>query len=405
MLIFHSSCHPKIFFNCLIYYKEKNMEHKTTNAEMDELLFHCLEGVASDAEYEQAWRWVHQSPQNKACYDTLRDAWIAAEMLKPVDTVRQQQIWSQLEKKMLPAKLRIKTVRMKYWRWAAAAAVIVSAYFLGTQIPARQGSMEIAKSSYIIEVPKGGKSVMTLSDGSRVWLNAGSSLHFDPLFGEKNRTLVLQGEAYFEVARDTKRLFQVETSGITIAALGTAFNVKAYPDDDLIETTLVEGSVRIETNAQSKTKIDPMVLKPNQKAVFYKSRQSVSVDVKDTISPVHSLSPKALAIQSFHKIEVAQNVDVEITTSWKDKRWIVQSESIGTLAAKIERRYDVELVFENAELKKYKISATLEEETIEQLLNAIRLTVPMDYRIERNQVFLKINPKLKKEYDRLIQNK
>jgi ferric-dicitrate binding protein FerR (iron transport regulator) len=368
----------------------------------DKLLLRCLEGVATDAEYEQAWRWVHQSSQNRAYYSKMRNAWIASDLLKPVNRNRQEQVWSQLEKKIQPSKASGKTIRMQYLKWATAAAVIVFAYILGKHTPAGQGNAETARGEYTIEAPKGGKSVMTLSDGSKVWLNAGSTLLFDKAFGERNRTLSLHGEAYFEVARDAEHPFLVETSGIIIAALGTAFNVKAYPEDDMIETTLVEGSVRIETNAQSKTRTEPVVLEPDQKAVFYKSRQAVSVNSNDT-APLPDRAPGTLP--RFRKIEVARNVDVEISTSWKDKRWIVLGERLGTFAVNIERKYDVVLVFDDTELQEYKISATLEEETIEQLLNAIRLTVPMDYRIERNRVFLKINHQLKKKYDKLIQNR
>jgi ferric-dicitrate binding protein FerR (iron transport regulator) len=346
---------------------------------------------------------VHQSPQNRAYYGKVRDAWIAAGLLKPVNTVRQRQIWSQLEKKMQPAKVSGKTIRMKYLRWAAAAAIVVFAYILGIQTSSKYENTAITKGEYTIEAPKGGKSVMTLSDGSKVWLNAGSALHFDQSFGEQNRSLTLQGEAYFEVAHNAECPFTVETSGITIAAMGTAFNVKAYPEDDLIETTLVEGSVRIETNAQSKTKTKPLVLEPNQKVVFYKSQQFISVQTNVT-APAEE--PKSnVVLQNFSKIELSTNVDVEVSTSWKDKRWIVLGEHLGVFAAIIERKYDVMLVFEDTELENYKISATLEEETIEQLLNALRLTIPMDYRIERNQVYLKVNQQLKKKYDRLIQNK
>ena len=377
-----------------------NIEKPTT--EKDELLFRCLEGVADDAEYEQAWHWVHQSAQSRVYYEKMRDAWIASGLLKPINAERQRQIWSQLEKKIQPAKDHTKIIRM-YMRWAAAAAVVIFAYMLGKQAPAKQESMEVAKGEYTIEAPKGGKSLMTLSDGSKVWLNAGSVLHFDNEFGFQNRYLTLQGEAYFEVAHDTERPFLVKTLGITITAVGTAFNVKAYPDDDLIETTLVEGSVYIESNAQSKNKTETIVLEPNQKVVFYKSRQTASVHTENDGVAVEE--QKSNAMQMFSKVELSKDVDVEISTSWKDKRWMVVSESIGAFAAIIERKYDVTIVFEDPELKDYIISATLEEETIEQLFNAIRLTVPMDFRIERNQVYLKLNRQLKTRYDKLIQNK
>ncbi len=378
------------------------MDNEKTIAGIDELLLRCLEGAANDAEYEQAWLWIHKSPENKAYYTKMRDVWIAADLLKPVNPDRQRQVWSRLEKRMQQAKTSGKTIRMKYLKWVAAAAVIVFAYILGTLTSSKPESIEIAKGEYTIEAPKGGKSVMTLSDGSKVWLNAGSTLLFDKAFGEENRSLSLHGEAYFEVARDTERPFLVETSGITIAALGTAFNVKAYLEEDMIETTLVEGSVRIETNAQSKTKSEPVVLEPNQKAVFYKSRQTVSINPNDSAS-LPDQDTKML--QRFSKIEVTKNVDVEVSTSWKDKRWIVSGERLGAFAVNIERKYDVVLVFEDVELEDYKISATLEEETIEQLLNAIRFTVPMDYSIKRNHVYLKINNQLKNKYDKLIQNR
>ena len=365
------------------------------------LLFRCLEGMADDTEYEQAYRWVHQSLQNKVFFEKMRNTWIAADLLKPVAKDRQKQVWSKLERKIQKPQASGKVVRMQYFKWAAVAAMVAIAYILGTQTAEKPENVEIAKGEYTIEAPKGGKSLMTLSDGTKVWLNAGTTLFFDTSFGEQNRLLSLQGEAYFEVAHDTRHPFLVKTSGITIAALGTAFNVKAYPEEDVIETTLVEGSVRIETNEQSTTKAEPVVLEPNQKVVFHKTGQSISVHISDD-KPADEPNPEIL--HSFSKIELAKDVDVEVSTSWKDKRWIVMSERLGAFAPIIERKYDVAIVFEDPELEDYRISATLEEETIEQLFNAIRLTVPMDYKIERNQVYLKINRDLKKKYDRLIKN-
>ena len=377
------------------------MKYNNPDQEINDVLFRCLEGTASDTEYEHAWRWVHQSSQNKNYYSNLRDSWIAADMLKTIDTNRQRLVWGKLEKKMLTT-LAGSSIRINYVKWVAVAAVVIIAYLVGTKTSSQFESQKITEGAYIIEAPKGGKSVLTLSDGSKVWLNAGSSLHFDNAFGESNRKLSLLGEAYFEVAHDTAHPFLVNTSGITIAALGTAFNVKSYPEEDMIETTLVEGMVRIETNAESKTKSEPIILEPNQKAIFYKNQQVVFVDLVDSVSIIEQSSSD---LQHFRKIEVAKNVDVEMSTSWKDKRWIILGEPLGSFAANIERKYDVVLIFEDAELENYKISATLEEETIEQLLNAIRLVVPMDYMIERNQVYLKINQQFKNKYDRLINNK
>ena len=133
------------------------MDDQKPIAVTDELLFRCLEGIAGDAEYEQAWRWIDESQQNKAHYSDMRDAWIAADLLKPVDIKRQRQIWSRLEKKMQPTQKRGKKIRMNYLKWAAAAAVVVFAYILGTQRAGQQEKVEIVQetNTYLIEAPKG----------------------------------------------------------------------------------------------------------------------------------------------------------------------------------------------------------------------------------------------------------
>ena len=92
----------------------------------------------------------------------------------------------------------------------------------------------------------GSRAQFSLSDGTTVTLNAGSRLKYDNRFGINDRVVQLEGEGYFKVAKDSKRPFTVKTSHLNVRALGTAFNVKAYSDDKTIETTLVEGSVKIE---------------------------------------------------------------------------------------------------------------------------------------------------------------
>ena len=371
--------------------------HKIDRMDHDQLS-KLFAGELTFNEKESLWASLHADAESFDEAAKLKSSWAATQLIAiPADKKTARKGWKRFRSGMNQQKRD----RQKYMRWAAAAAVVIFAYILGTQTSTKHESMEIAGGEYTIEAPKGGKSLMTLTDGSKVWLNAGSSLLFDKSFGEQSRNLTLQGEAYFEVAHDAERPFLVETSGITIAALGTAFNVKAYPEDELIETTLVTGSVRIETNAQSITKAEPVVLEPNQKLVFHKNRQSISVLPNDDVTAPVDEQP-ATALQSFSKIELAVDVDVEVSTSWKDKRWIVLGERLGVFAANIERKYDMVLIFEDAELEDYRVSATLEEETIEQLFNAIRLTIPMDYRIERNQVYLKVNRQLKKKYDRLI---
>ena len=141
------------------------IEYNNPGQEMDDVLFRCLEGTASDTEYEHAWRWVHHSPQNKKYYSNLRDAWIAADMLKPVDTNKQRQVWEKLEKEIRTPK---RAIRINYVKWAAVAAIVIVAYLVGTKTSSQFENQAIAESTFVIEAPKGGKSVMTLRDRKSV---------------------------------------------------------------------------------------------------------------------------------------------------------------------------------------------------------------------------------------------
>ncbi len=111
-----------------------------------------------------------------------------------------------------------------------------------------------------IVTPRGGQFKIVLEDGTGVWLNAASTLRFPPAFGDDGRVVELEGEAYFEVANDQRRPFSVKSTGQTIRVLGTRFNVKGYADEPYLTTTLLSGSVKIESEAQPRS----YTLKPGQ---------------------------------------------------------------------------------------------------------------------------------------------
>lgn len=127
-----------------------------------------------------------------------------------------------------------------------------------------------AQRSIAVKTPLGGQYQLTLADGSKVWLNAGSELRYTEGFGKANRTLDLQGEAYFEVAKNEEIPFIVHTNEQEIRVLGTAFNISAYSDEPLLKTTLQEGSLTVSTDRQK------LVLKPNQQTVLNKKAKKMA---------------------------------------------------------------------------------------------------------------------------------
>jgi ferric-dicitrate binding protein FerR (iron transport regulator) len=355
--------------------------------ETERLLWLCFEGSATDEQYREAWRWIHESPANRQYFREMRDLWFVSSWAQPIESSQIELGWQKMQRALQPARGKNRHI----WRWIKIAAVILITFSVGFATHKWTNRVEhiVNTETCTVEASKGSRSQIMLPDGTKVWLNAGSKLDFDAGFKQETRNVRLQGEAFFEVAHKPDKAFLVFTSGIVIRVLGTTFNVKAYPEDNTIETTLVEGSIRIEKMDMTTNNFKPFEIHPNQSVRFYKKE------------PVKMPEDKVL-LQTIEKIEIAEQVNIEKYTSWKDKQWIFDGERMSNFSKIIERIYNVAVFFDDEELKNYKLSGTLEEETLEELLNAIRLTIPMDYRIAHNKVYLSINQQLKKEYEKVI---
>ena len=165
-----------------------------------------------------------------------------------------------------------------------------------------------------LRTPKGGFYQLTLSDGTKLWLNAASSLRYPVAFNDKERNVELNGEAYFEVAKDATRPFHVLVNGMNIEVLGTHFNVMAYDNEKSIKTTLLEGSVKIQDGESS------AMLRPGQQA----------------------------RLEPGNRMEVLSNVNTDDVIAWKNGFFQFDRAGLDVLMRQIERWYDVDVVFEGA---------------------------------------------------------
>lgn len=163
-----------------------------------------------------------------------------------------------------------------------------------------------------IATPRGGQYQIELPDGSQVWLNAASSLHFPTAFAGKERRVEITGEAYFEVAKNKSMPFIVKVNNAEVQVLGTHFNVMAYSDEAAVKTTLLEGSVKFVSQNNS------TVLKPGQQSQLAKDGQ----------------------------VKVANEVDLDKVMAWKNGLFKFQGEDIETVCRQLSRWYDVEVVYE-----------------------------------------------------------
>ena len=205
--------------------------------------------------------------------------------------------------------------------------------------------------------------------------------------------MLLTGEAFFEVEKNKALPFVVKTSEIDVIALGTKFNVKAYSEERTIETTLIEGSVKLESSTVKLA--DNLLLKPNEKAVFTKKNQSMELIAQQTQTKKDDVIAKP-------KLEIIESVETKPIISWKDQRWVINNEKLGDLAVKLERRYDVNFIFDNDLLKEYSFRGTLEDETLEQIMDAIKFSSPIKYVLDKKTVYVMADGKKMEKFKNLM---
>ncbi|OFY61849.1 MAG: hypothetical protein A2V64_08380 [Bacteroidetes bacterium RBG_13_43_22] len=305
------------------------------------------------------------------------------------------------ERLLLQKRMKVKRL---VFEGTAVAAVFCIAFFLGSFIN-RNGNIDSPEQSIAItyseiKAPFGARSEIILNDGTEVMLNAGSSIKYSSDYNLLNRDLILEGEAYFKASGNADLPLVVNAGNITIRATGTEFNVKAYSDDGIIETTLVEGKVEIsQIGNNEKNRI--LVLEPNQKAIYaYQSDQLTLEKIKE----IEPLAVKPAKIVS-DKLLVSPKTDVEQVTAWTKNKLIIKSENLESLCIKLQRKYNVTFIFKDEEIKRHRFTGVLLDETFQQVMDVIKLVAPIDYLLDGKTVLLFSNKEQAEKYSRNLNKK
>ena len=237
-------------------------------------------------------------------------------------------------------------------------------------------------SQKIIATPKGKNTSFKLPDGSTVWLNAGSKLDYSKINESGNREVHLTGEAFFDVVKNPARPFIIHTSSIDVKVLGTKFNVKAYPEDKTVETSLVQGSVEVFVKNRPGEKY---LLKPNQKLVLLNEEQPVA-----QTSITTTRKELKVPIIAITHLTYPKNDTLATETSWIRNKLSFENENFAAIAKKMERWYDVNISFKNQELEEEELNGDFSKETLQQALEALRFTSNnrFRYKIEGKTVII-----------------
>ncbi|WP_298391981.1 FecR family protein [Hydrotalea sp.] len=224
------------------------------------------------------------------------------------------------------------------------------------------------------------KTKIILPDGSTVWLNADSKLWYYKSFGNVQREVYLTGEAFFDVTKNPAKPFIIHTKLTDVRVLGTQFNVRSYPNDKTVETSLIRGLVQVTLHSRPDEKY---FLKPNEKLVVLNVPDSVNTP-KNIQPVIKNLDENIVAIKNLTPLQ--QDDSLKIETAWTKNRLCFTDESFDEVAHQLERWYDVQFVFKNDKYKNIRLNGSFVNETLTQALDALKFSTNFHYEIKDKMV-------------------
>lgn len=313
-----------------------------SNPHYEEIINRYFRGKLKDGEYEILTDYLQES-SNRKTFEEARLKWNTEAELD----LEGSSNWKRLEYKINSSdQIDVKNpvIRRLWFRVAAAAALLAFGLFIGGASIYMLSKNEANSEKLVFETTRGQKSMVTLPDGSQVWINAKSRLVYHA-FSNSRREVELSGEAFFKVAHNEKAPFVVKTDKCEVQVLGTTFNVMAYNEFGRQEITLLTGKVSVHSGLLNKV-IEPgqsLILKNQQMDVYSSNGTQASGWVENKFN--------------FHDIPLSE------------------------LMKRLENWYDVDILLNNPTLKEVNFSGTFKnEETIWQVLDAIKVYTPIQYK-------------------------
>lgn len=282
--------------------------------------------------------------------DIFIDSWESAGGVIPLTT--EKRIWNHIRQSTRP---RVLIFRSHIWKIAAVVLILLLSGITIYQKYELKTATQYAE--LVITVPKAQKNQLLLPDGTRIWLNSDSELKYGKRFNGHERCVELTGEAYFEVAKNPDAPFTVLAGGISVRALGTSFNIKAYPSDDVVTAYLKEGKVNIQSAAES------ILLMPGECVNYHYASQRMEKTV-------------------------AENNHTFL--AWHNNQLIFEDEPLVNIARVLEQQYNIKVDIRDERIKNYMYNGTLENTSLVNILDLLTLTSPLVYEYKDSTVIFSL---------------
>jgi ferric-dicitrate binding protein FerR (iron transport regulator) len=318
-----------------------------------------LNGNCTDEEFEKLLAWIREESMTTSGEKMVQEVWNEFESDLSGDKIKYDRLLDLIHHKIninlnsnrpaIGKRPAGNSIWQAITRVAAILLLPVLSLLIYTLVSGRD--RYIANSNELeVEAPAGFRMNIEFGDGTKVWLNHGSKLRYPYRFDPQCRKVFLTGEAYFVVAHNKIVPFVVSTKNLDIKATGTEFNVSAYPEESIVETTLVEGQVDL-----------------------YEKGTSLRIE---TMEPGECIKYNS---QTYNY--TAESGDIKKYIAWKDGLLIFKNDSIPEIAKKLARWYNVDVKIENENVKEFTCTGTFSDETFSQVLELMSLPSPVSYRL------------------------
>jgi len=350
------------------------------NEEIKRLLVKYITREADESEIDQVRDWVNAHPENEQYFAQLYETWQSMLYLKPA-VINEEKAFDKFSALLVPQETKYRWLI----KWSKVAAVIM--LFGVLSIVLIKHYSQNVQSIRQVSANNGGIKKIILTDGTLVWLNAGSKLNYSTDFGKKNRTVYLEGEAFFEIAPGKKTIpFIVNTKNYTIRDIGTKFNLKAYPNDPFFETTVLKGEVAVEGNVDNNAReMSRIYVKPRQVLrIYYHSQKEKYTYKSDDIQELKNLN----------EIQVLQVDSAKMNKydGWKEDLLVFDGNTLDEISKVLERRYAVKIVMDDPVLQNIRYSGSFKNiATIDKVFNLIKGNTAIQYSIAGNTVTITKN--------------
>ncbi|MBQ8501076.1 MAG: FecR domain-containing protein [Bacteroides sp.] len=306
-----------------------------------------LERKASSEEIEVLKAWTAASAENRKHFLIMKSIWEASHPAFVPEKIDVEHAHTRVMKQLTTSQPQQPGKHTFIYYWQRIAAILVLPLLMLTAYLLLKPTDEATQSYQKIFTPFGTRSIVSLPDGSRVWLNAGSTLEYPTRFTGKERMVSMTGEGYFEVESNPRHPFIVKANKVAARATGTEFNVDAYNTDSIVAVTLVNGKVDVALEARKY-----VALTPGERIAYNQESRRYSVQQTDTYN----------------------------WCSWKDGVLCFKDAPLEYVFKRLGQTYNIDFILKDAQLGQHLFRATFEGESIDEILQLIRMSTPIRYK-------------------------